>query len=174
MLDNLTKKYYKDDVFMNKLKHSLSISEAIPKEYDVIYFTGGQGVMFNFPDNQYIQNAINKVYKRGGIVSVACHGIADLLNAKNDNGRYLIDNKQITGFSNSEEVLANYNKIVPFMLENEIKKREAYYSKAKSPFTPYVKVDQRVVTGQNPQSPKKVAQAVDKLINKRLNFKMAK
>lgn len=41
MLDNLTKKYYKDDVFMNKLKHSLSISEAIPKEYDVIYFTGG-------------------------------------------------------------------------------------------------------------------------------------
>ena len=47
-----------------------------------------------------------------------CHGIVDLLN---DNRRYLIDNKQITGLSNSEEVLANCNKIVPFMLENEIK-----------------------------------------------------
>ena len=68
MLDNL-QKFYKDDVLMNKLKQSLSISEAIPKEYDGIYFTGGYGRMFNFPDNQYIQNAINKVYKHGGIVS---------------------------------------------------------------------------------------------------------
>ena len=95
-----------------------------------------------------------------------CHGIAALLNVKDENGRYFIDNKEITGFSNTEEILANRKKIVPFMLENEIKKREAFYSKAKVPFIPYIKVDNRLVTGQNPQSPKQVAQAVDNILNK--------
>lgn len=52
------------------------------------------------------------------------------------------------------------------MLEKEIKKREAYYNKAKIPFIPYVKVDNRLVTGQNPQSPKQVAKAVDNILNK--------
>lgn len=166
MLDSMTKKYYNNESFMDMLSNSQSINEAKPAEYDVIYFTGGHGVMFDFPNNEAIQHAINEVYNHGGIVAAVCHGIAALLNVKDDNGRYFIDNKEITGFSNTEEILANRKKIVPFMLENEIKKREAFYSKAKVPFIPYIKVDNRLVTGQNPQSPKQVAQAVDNILNK--------
>ncbi|MGW7977070.1 type 1 glutamine amidotransferase domain-containing protein [Staphylococcus xylosus] len=166
MLDRVTKKYYNNESFMGMLRRSKSIKEANPDEYDVIYFTGGHGVMFDFPNNEAIQHAINEVYNHGGIVAAVCHGIAALLNVKNENGRYFIDNKEITGFSNTEEILANRKKIVPFMLESEIKKREAYYNKAKVPFISYVKVDNRLVTGQNPQSPKQVAQAVDNILNK--------
>lgn len=165
MLDRVTKKYYKDEHFMDLLKNSKSIDYANPSEYDVIYFTGGHGVMFDFPDNPRIHSAVNEVYNHGGIVAAVCHGIAALLNVKNESGRFFIDNKQITGFSNTEEVLANRKNNVPFMLENQLKKREANYSKSKIPFRPYVKVDNRLVTGQNPQSPKQVAQVVTKLLS---------
>ncbi|NAM82365.1 type 1 glutamine amidotransferase domain-containing protein, partial [Staphylococcus epidermidis] len=105
-----------------------------------------------------------EIYSNGGIVSAVCHGLAALLNVKDDNGRFLIDHKAITGFSNVEEVLANRKKLVPFMLEDELKKRGANYSKAKLPLRPYVEVDGRLVTGQNPESPKQVAEAVSKIL----------
>ncbi|MFI3546508.1 type 1 glutamine amidotransferase domain-containing protein [Mammaliicoccus sciuri] len=165
MLDKVTKAYYNDHTFMEKLKNSPSISEANPETYDVIYFTGGHGVMFDFPDNTYIQDAVNEVYRHGGVVAAVCHGIAALLNVKDENGRYFIDHKQITGFSNAEEILANRKRLVPFMLESELKIRDAKYSKAKVPFRPYVQVDNRLVTGQNPQSPKQVAQAVARILS---------
>ncbi|MCJ0909643.1 type 1 glutamine amidotransferase domain-containing protein [Mammaliicoccus sciuri] len=165
MLDKVTKAYYNDHTFMEKLKNSLSISEANPETYDVIYFTGGHGVMFDFPDNTYIQDAVNEVYLHGGVVAAVCHGIAALLNVKDENGRYFIDRKQITGFSKAEEILANRKRLVPFMLESELKIRDAKYSKAKVPFRPYVQVDNRLVTGQNPQSPKQVAQAVARILS---------
>ena len=123
MLDKVTKAYYNDHTFMEKLKNSPSISEANPETYDVIYFTGGHGVMFDFPHNMYIQDAVNEVYRQGGVVAAVCHGIAALLNVKDENGRYFIDRKQITGFSNAEEILANRKRIVPFMLESELKMR---------------------------------------------------
>ncbi|AMY05868.1 type 1 glutamine amidotransferase domain-containing protein [Staphylococcus condimenti] len=163
-LDKVTKKYYEDEQFMELLKNSPAVSDANPSEYDVIYFTGGHGVMFDFPENQDIQRAIKEIYSNGGIVSAVCHGLAALLNVKDDNGRFLIDHKAITGFSNVEEVLANRKKLVPFMLEDELKKRGANYSKAKLPLRPYVEVDGRLVTGQNPESPKQVAEAVSKIL----------
>ncbi|UXV29505.1 type 1 glutamine amidotransferase domain-containing protein [Mammaliicoccus sciuri] len=165
MLDKLTKAYYNDHTFMEKLKNSPSISEANPETYDVIYFSGGHGVMFDFPDNTYIQDAVNEVYRHGGVVAAVCHGIAALLNVKDESGRYFIDRKQITGFSNAEEILANRKRLVPFMLESELKIRDAKYSKAKVPFRPYVQIDNRLVTGQNPQSPKQVAQAVASILS---------
>lgn len=164
MLDSVTKAYFNDESFMELLRSSKSIEEANPAEYDVIYFTGGHGVMFDFPNNDTIQHAVNEVYNHDGVVAAVCHGIAALLNVKDKNGRYFIDKRAITGFLNIEEVLANRKNIVPFMLESEIKRREARYSKAKIPFTPYVKVDNRLVTGQNPQSPKQVAEAVDYIL----------
>ncbi|GEP81733.1 hypothetical protein [Staphylococcus kloosii] len=54
---------------MNLLKNAQSIAYANSKEYDVIYFTGGHGVMFDFPDNQFIQAAINEVYNHDSIYS---------------------------------------------------------------------------------------------------------
>ena len=75
-----------------------------------------------------------------------------------------LHNKAITGFSNMEEVFTNRKQLVQFMLETELKKRDAKYSKAKIPFRPYVVKGGRLVTGQNQQSPKKVAEAVESIL----------
>lgn len=163
ILDKTTKAYYKNQNFMDLLKYAQPISEANLTYYDCIYFTGGHGVMYDFTDNEYIQEAVKHIYNNGGIVAAVCHGIAALVNVKNADGRFFIDNKEITSFSNTEELLANRSKYVPYKLETKLKSRGAKYSKAKLPFRPFVKVRDRLVTGQNPQSSKQVAQAIDAL-----------
>lgn len=165
MLDKTTKAYYQNKDFMNKIKYSQPISEANAAQYDAIYFTGGHGVMYDFPDNEDAKKAINEIYKKGGVVSAVCHGIAGLLNVKNEKGRFLIDQKKITGFSNLEEFLANKMKIVPFKLEDELKVQGARHEKSYIPFRPKVVIDGQIVTGQNPQSANLVGATVKELLS---------
>ncbi len=76
------------------------------------------------------------------------------------NGENLIKDKDVTGFSWPEEVLAKREMAVPFNLEEQLQKRGAKYSKAKKPFAPYVREDGRLITGQNPGSARAVGEAV--------------
>ena len=50
--------------------------------------------------------------------------------------------------------------MIPFHLQNEIKHRGASYHFGRVPFTSTLEVDDRIITGQNPQSPSQVAEAV--------------
>ncbi|WP_164711914.1 type 1 glutamine amidotransferase domain-containing protein [Staphylococcus debuckii] len=165
MLDKLTKKYLNDDTFMTLLKNSPSIKEVAPTDYNAVYFTGGHGVMYDFPGNPDIQRVIAAVRENGGVVSAVCHGICAFLDFKGRDGRYYVDGKRLTGFSNIEEKLANRKKLVPFMLETKLKNEAADYSRGFLPFRPYVVQDGHLVTGQNPQSPKGVAEKVLELLN---------
>ncbi|MGW7825135.1 hypothetical protein ACWGLF_45800 [Streptomyces puniciscabiei] len=45
---------------------------------------------------------------------------------------------------------------VPFLLEDELRKRGAHYVKNTIPMTPFATADSRLVTGQNPYSTKVV------------------
>jgi putative intracellular protease/amidase len=83
-----------------------------------------------------------------------------LLEAKLSNGDYLIKDKNITGFSWSEEVMAKRDQAVPFSLEEELQKRGAKYSKALLPFNSHIVEDGLLVTGQNPGSARAVGKAV--------------
>lgn len=49
--------------------------------------------------------------------------------------------------------------VVPFLLEDKLKERGGIYSKAR-PFVPYVQIDGKLVTGQNPASSGLAAEAV--------------
>ena len=62
----------------------------------------------------------------------------------------------MTGFTNTEEWLSQKRKLVPFSTENALKEKGAIYSKKRF-FTSYAIEDQRIITGQNPWSPKAVA-----------------
>ena len=98
-------KRYKDKTFMNLLDNTLKVSDVDPT-YDAIYMTGGHGVMFDFPKSAALSVLIARFYESNKIVSAVCHGPSGLLEAKLSNGDYLIKDKNITGFSWSEEVMA--------------------------------------------------------------------
>ncbi|MGB7443026.1 MAG: type 1 glutamine amidotransferase domain-containing protein [Coleofasciculaceae cyanobacterium] len=155
--DKTNKNFLNNQVAVNKLENSLLPSQVNPHDYEAIYFAGGHGAMWDFPDNTDLARIAVTIYEAGKIVSAVCHGSAGLLNIKLSNGKYLIENKKVAGFSNREESLLRLAKHVPFMLEDKLIKRGAIYKKG-LPFTPYTVVDERLVTGQNPFSTKRLAQ----------------
>lgn len=158
--DNVNEKWYNDPTFRHKLEHSLKLEDVNPSDYQIIYFTGGHGTMWDFPNNQKLQEITRHIYENGGMVAAVCHGVSGLLNVQLSDGSPLIDNRQITGFSNMEEKLVRLDEEVPFLLEDALKQKNALYSKSLIPFLPYIEVDERMVTGQNPLSARKVGRKV--------------
>ncbi|WP_414049724.1 type 1 glutamine amidotransferase domain-containing protein [Macrococcus animalis] len=156
MLDYNTKNYMENENFMKLLENTKPINEADTSEYDAVYFTGGHGTVFDFPDNDDIKRIITEMDRDKKVISAVCHGGAALLNFDRDR----LQNIQVTGFSNLEEMMVKKTNKVPFLLEDELKKKGADYKKAVLPMAPYVVVDGNIITGQNPQSPKSVAKKV--------------
>ena len=149
--------------------HALLADTAAPEQvdaeaFDAIYFTGGHGVMWDFPDDAGLQRLTREIYQLGGIVSSVCHGYCGLLNTRLDDGRLLVAGRRLTGYSWIEEVLAGVARKVPYNVEEEMKRRGALYERSLLPFTSKVVVDGRLVTGQNPQSAKATAEQVAALL----------
>lgn len=152
--------WYEDKVFMNRLGATLKPNQIQINDYQVIYFTGGHGVMWDFPDNHELQALTLKIYQKGGIVSAVCHGVVALLNVKLPDGSYLISGKEITGFSNNEEKLAELDRQVPFLTEDQLKDRGGLYKKAPKAWESFAIQEGRLITGQNPASAAQVAELV--------------
>lgn len=159
-MNHSAREHLKSPAFRDRLEHTLPIASIDPVHFQAVYFTGGHGVMWDFPDNPDLQRVAAAIYARGGVLSAVCHGVAGLVNLKDPSGLSIIRGRQVTGFSNQEELLSGMKSQVPFFLQDRLVKQGARYSKGWLPFTSYVVTDGRIVTGQNPQSPKAVAEAV--------------
>ncbi|OBK85461.1 type 1 glutamine amidotransferase domain-containing protein [Mycobacterium sp. 1165178.9] len=162
--DKTAKAWRADPAKMALLNDTRSPDEIDSADYDAIYFTGGHGVMYDFPDSDGLQRITREIYERGDIVASVCHGYCGLLNTKLSDGSYLIAGKKMTGFAWREEVFARVDKLVPYNAEQRAKDRGALYEKAKLPFISYAVVDGNFVTGQNPGSAKKTAKKVASLL----------
>ncbi|MBM7617427.1 putative intracellular protease/amidase [Weissella uvarum] len=149
--------YYKSSDFIDRaLTHSMAAKDIKPDEYDAIYYTGGHGVMWDFPNNPYLQRTSERIYQNGGYVTSVCHGIAGLFYLQDENQQPLIAGKQITGFTTTEEYLSGKVREVPFMNEKIAQEKGADFKKARA-YKPYAVQDGQLITGQNPFSPRQVA-----------------
>lgn len=157
--DPINKAFWENDSIQYKINHTLQPEEINPDDYIAIHYVGGHGAMWDFPDNSELAHIAADIYENGGVVSAVCHGPAGLLNIRLSNTQYLIKGKEVTGFTNEEEAAVALTDVVPFLLEKQLKNRKARFSEAEK-FTPHVVIDQRVITGQNPQSAKGVGEAV--------------
>jgi len=164
-LDKSARQHLADPAFMQRLKTTLTPNAINPTQYKAIYYTGGHGTMWDFPNNKALQNISEQIYRQGGVVSAVCHGVGGLLPLQDENGKPLIADRTVTGFANIEETLSGIKSQVPFSLQNGLIERGAKYKEAFIPFTSYVVSDDRIITGQNPQSSKEIAEAVVKRLS---------
>lgn len=158
--DRSAKAWHGDPARMALLEGTASPDDIDASAYDAIYFTGGHAVMYDFPGSAGLQRLTREIFEAGGVVSSVCHGYCGLLDATLSDGSHLIAGRRMTGFAWTEEVLARVDKLVPYNAEEEAKKRGALYERAKLPFVPYVVIDGRLITGQNPVSAKATAKKV--------------
>ncbi|MBT31805.1 MAG: type 1 glutamine amidotransferase domain-containing protein [Thalassobius sp.] len=165
MDDPVNKKFWNDKVYRNKVENTLKPSEVNPKDYIAIHYAGGHGTMWDFADNEKIAEIARQIYESNGVVSAVCHGPAGLVNIKLGNGKYLVDGKKVNAFTNEEEVAVKLENVVPFLLETKLIERGVKFEKS-GLWQKHVTVDQRLVTGQNPQSAEGVGQATLKELQK--------
>lgn len=157
--DPANKEFAQDILGQKKLNLSMKPEEVKPEEYKAIFFAGGHGVMWDFPNNKKLAEITSKIYDNGGVVAAVCHGPAGLLNVKLSNGKYLVSGKKINSFTNSEERTIALDKVVPFALESKLVEHGARFECSDN-FQPHVVVNDRVITGQNPMSAKAVGYAI--------------
>jgi putative intracellular protease/amidase len=164
--DAANKHFWENTTYRTKIENTLKPSDIKAEEYVAIFYAGGHGTMWDFADNNELAQIAAKIYDANGIIGAVCHGPSALVNIKLNSGKYLVDGKKINAFTNEEEIAVGLEKIVPFMLETKLIERGAKFEKS-GLWQEHVTVDERLVTGQNPASAKKVGTELLKLLLKK-------
>ena len=97
--------FLNDTDAQNKAKNTIPVDKINPSDYKAVFFVGGKGAMFDFPENKAIQTIVRELYQSDRVVGAVCHGPAALVNVTLDNGQHLLQNKNVSGFTNDEELL---------------------------------------------------------------------
>jgi putative intracellular protease/amidase len=145
-----------------RLNNSRKLSEVDASAYDAVFIPGGLGPMVDIAQDPLVKKTVVEVYERGQVLGAVCHGPVALLNARLSNGKYLVDGKRISAFTDEEE--KGYAiEDVPFLLEEALRGQGAKFAEV-APWQPLSVVDGLLVTGQNPASATAVALDIIKLL----------
>jgi putative intracellular protease/amidase len=151
MKDPVIAHYWADPDFRHAIAHTQRLDDVDPARYSAIFFAGGHGTMWDFPDSAAAQKAIREIDAAGGIVSAVCHGPAALVNARRADGSLLIEGRRLAAFTDGEEEAVQSTHVVPFLLASTLNQRGAHHQPAPN-WSDNVVVDGKLITGQNPQS----------------------
>jgi putative intracellular protease/amidase len=151
-----TKKFQKDPEAISLLAHSEEIGKQHAQDFDFVFLLGGHGPLWDFIDNHELKLLLEDFNHRHKFIGAVCHGVAGLLPLVTINGEPLVKDRQLTAYSNSEELVSGATDMIPFLLESRLIALGAAYSKAEN-FVSHVIIDGTIVTGQNSASAKAVA-----------------
>ncbi|MDO9274844.1 MAG: type 1 glutamine amidotransferase domain-containing protein [Lutibacter sp.] len=156
-----TKRFDKDEATKKKLANTLKLENVNQNDFDAVFYPGGHGVLWDLVEDKKSISLIESFYNEGKPVAFVCHAPAVLKNVKGKDGKPLVNNKKVTGFTNEEEAAVQLTDVVPFLLEEMLKNNGGIYSKI-GDWQPYAVGDGLLITGQNPASSEKVAELLTK------------
>lgn len=159
----LTQRFRTDTAAQAELAHTKKLADMSADDFDGVFYPGGHGPMWDMPENAASIALIEAFVKADKPVAAVCHAPVALVNVRGKDGEYLVKGKHVAGFTNAEEEAVNLTAVVPFLLEDRLKERGGIYSKA-ADWVPYVQVDGKLVTGQNPASSGPGAEELLKLL----------
>lgn len=145
--------FLNDSIAQYKATYTIALSEVIPEDYDAVYFAGGKGAMYDFPNNKNIQSIVKEYYQSNKVVGAVCHGPSALVNVTLDNGQSLLENKNISAFTNKEELLLipDAATVFPFLLQDKLIESGATFNEG-AMYLENISYNKNLVTGQNPWS----------------------
>lgn len=144
-------RFLADADVQSKLDGTLPASDIDPADYAAIFYAGGHGAMWDFPDSPDLARVAAGIYERGGVVAAVCHGPAALVDLRLSDGTLLVQGRRVASFTNEEEHSLGLVEVMPFLLEDRLKAGGALHTKAPE-FARHTVRDGRLLTGQNPAS----------------------
>ena len=128
-------------------------------DYDAVFYPGGHGPLWDLTNDPASIALIQDTIGAGKPVALVCHAPGVLRDVKAADGTPLVKGKAVTGFTNTEEAAVGLSDIVPFLVEDMLGQQGGDYSKT-SDWGVHVVEDGLLITGQNPASSAKAAQAL--------------
>ena len=151
--------FLNDSIAQYKTSHTLKVEDVVAANYEALFFVGGKGAMFDFPNNRAIQKLVKEHYQSNKVIGAVCHGPSALVNVILDSGRPLLKNKTVSSFTNEEELLliAEAESIFPFLLQDKMIEQGANFNEG-AMFLEQISHDKNLITGQNPWSTWRLAE----------------
>ncbi|UPG93779.1 type 1 glutamine amidotransferase domain-containing protein [Luteibacter aegosomatissinici] len=147
----LTTRYKQDKEAQAALANTVKLAGVTHDGFDAVFYPGGHGPMWDLAEDPDSIALLEAFYAAGKYLALVCHAPGVLRHVKAPDGNWLVKGKKVTGFTNTEEEAVQLTKVVPFLVEDELKAKGGVFSKADD-WKPYVLIDGKLVTGQNPAS----------------------
>jgi putative intracellular protease/amidase len=154
-----TQRFKADKVAQSVLASTKTLSEISSADFDGVFYPGGHGPLWDLAENTSSISLIEEMLAAGKPVAAVCHAPCVFLHPKTPDGVSVVQGKTVTGFANSEEAAVGLSEIVPFLVEDMLKKNGGKYSKLED-WSPHVVADGLLITGQNPASSELAAKAL--------------
>lgn len=156
---NATRRFKDDPAAQTVLASTQKLKDVSAADFDAVFYPGGHGPLWDLAEDPTSIALIEAMLAAGKPVAAVCHAPGVLRDVKSADGKPLVQGKSVTGFTNTEEEAVGLTKVVPFLVEDMLKKNGSNYSKG-GDWQPYVVSDGLLITGQNPASSEPAAEAL--------------
>ncbi len=160
--DVLSRGFFEHPTLAGLLESTPALGDLDIDRFDAVVACGGEAPMFQFRDHETLKQVLARMYESEKPTAALCHGVSALIDVQLSDGSYLVEGKTITGVSNAEEDLADEaagRTVQPWRIEDAARERGANYVAA-GPLRAFAVRDRQLVTGQQQNSSRKVAELV--------------
>jgi putative intracellular protease/amidase len=155
-------RFEQDGEAQRALSQTVRLADVRADGYDTVFYPGGHGPMWDLAEDPTSIALIESFYDSGKPVAAVCHA-PGVLHRVRHKGEPIVKGKRVTGFADTEEEAVQLTHVVPFLVEDELKRLGGRYEKGPD-WQSFVVVDGRLITGQNPASSLEGANALLHLV----------
>jgi putative intracellular protease/amidase len=155
-------RFKQDAEAQRALASTVELANVKAADHDAAFYVGGHGPMWDLAESPVSIALIESFYDSGKPIALVCHSPGVLHRVKHK-GEPLVKGQRVTGFTDDEEEEVHLTGVVPFLVEDELKRLGARYEKVPN-WQPHSIVDGRLITGQNPASSTSAALALMKAV----------
>jgi putative intracellular protease/amidase len=157
-----TRRFRTDPATNAALAKTVKLGSVKANDFAAVFYPGGHGPLWDLAEDASSISLIEAFIAAGKPVAAVCHAPAVLRHVE-IKGQPLVRGKRVTGFSNTEEAAVHLIRVVPFLVEDELKRLGGRYEKGKD-WQSFAIVDGLLITGQNPASSLAAARELVKLL----------
>jgi putative intracellular protease/amidase len=162
---DLTRRFEADAAAKERLASTVRLDSVKQNDFDTVFYPGGHGPMWDLAEDPNSIKLIESFVAANKPIALVCHAPGALRHVKAPSGKPLVQGKNVTGFTNTEEEAVGLTAVVPFLVEDELKAKGGIFSKTED-WGVHIVTDGRLITGQNPASSGPGAQALVSLLRK--------
>src|SRR3984893_3517862 len=122
-------RFKQDQAAQKALAQTAKLADMKAQDFDTVFYVGGHGPMWDLVDNPDSIALIESFYNYGKPVAAVCHspGVFHRVMYKGDT---LIKGNRFSCLTNGEEPAMKLTEVVPFLVEDELKRIGGLYERA--------------------------------------------